>query len=921
MITLRQLFEIRHKYFRTLIKIGFMALMGLLLMSPIDRQAHSQNAASQEEQPPAEEVTPDQWPKTSDISGVTYTIYQPQLDTWDGYRFEGHAAVSVLTPGATDPVFGVIHATAVTEVDRVSRVVNFFNVKVVEALFPSASEKAAQFQKGFQTLLSRNTVAPSLDRMQAALAIEGVERKARTVPTKNDPPKIILSQVSSVLVAIDGDPVWRRVKDTALVRVLNTRALILGDKSGKVYLHLFDGYLEAPTLAGPWGVAKAGPAGADQIAQKLGQQGLVDLMQGPPDDNTKKRPSLKNGSPQVIVATTPTELILTQGAPDWVPIPGTMLLYVQNTTGNIFKYLMDQYTYVLITGRWFKAPDFGGPWQYIDGKGLPPDFANIPDDSPKENVKASVPGTPQAQESVIASEIPHTARVDRAKAKFTPEINGAADMKGIPDTPLSYVFNSPTPIIMVSPTQWYAVQSGVWFTASSVKGPWIVATSVPAVIYSIPPSSPVYYVTYVKVYDVTPQYVVVGYTPGYMGTVVTSNGVVVYGTGYVYPSYVGVTVWYGPPVTYGYAANPTWTPWTGWAIGFGMGWAFGASTTSYYCYAPAPYWGAMPYSPYAGYAHGAYGGAAAWGPGGWAATSGNVYQKWGSTTAVSRSSAGYNAWTGNAWSSKVGTSYNSTTGRISAGQQASVSNVYTGNYAYGQRGATYNPNTGVSARGGSATYGNAYTGGQNTAKWGQVSGPGGQTTEVAKSGNNYYAGHDGTVYKNTGSGWESNSGSGWNTMTKPTATSSTPSTNARENTTTTSTGSAETQQHTRQEQSQSSTSRSGSAPTTESLDSQRQARQQGDQRSASSSWGSSSWGGGFSRQGSSGSGTRQASPGGNSSGGGSGFGGGDRSGGGFGSENRGSSGFGGGERSWGGGSFGGGGRSWGGGGGFGGGRR
>ena len=591
-----------------------------------------------------------------------------------------------------------MNATAVTQVDRVSRAVRFYNVKVVKTIFPSAPDKESQFQNGFQTILSGIPFMTSLDRLQEALAVEGAEAKARAVPVKNEPPRFIFSQTAAALIHIDGEPVWRTVQGTRIVRVLNTRALILGDTSGKVYLHLFDGFLQAPSLSGPWAAATTLPANAGKIAQELSKQRVVDLMEGPPDDNTKKKPSLSNGFPQVIITTTPTELILTQGPPDWVMIEGTMLLYAQNTTGNIFKDLDDQHTYVLDTGRWFRAPDLGGPWQHVDGKDLPVDFANIPDDSPKENVKASVPGTPQAQAAVIASEIPQMARVDRTKATFMPQISGNPELRPIQDTPLSYVYNSPMPIIMVSPNEWYAVQSGVWFTASSAQGPWIVAASVPPVIYSIPPSSPVYYVTYVHVYDVTPQYVTVGYTPGYMGTVVTPSGVVVYGTGYDYAAYVGPSVWYGSPVTYGYAADPTWTPWTGWAIGFGMGWALGAATSSSYCYAPAPYWGAMPYSPYHGYAYGAYGGAAAWGPGGWAATSGNVYQKWGPTTAVSRTSAGYNAWTGNGWSNKVGTSYNSVTGRVSAGQKASVSNVYTGNYAYGQRGATYNPNTGVAAR-------------------------------------------------------------------------------------------------------------------------------------------------------------------------------------------------------------------------------
>jgi hypothetical protein len=97
--------------------------------------------------------------------------------------------------------------------------------------------------------------------------------------------------------------------------------------------------------------------------------------------------------PEVIVATTPTELIVTEGAPDWVPVEGTMLLYVKNTTANVFKDLNDQQTYVLVPGRWFRAPGFSGPWQYVAGTNLPPAFAQIPDDSLKENVKASVPGT------------------------------------------------------------------------------------------------------------------------------------------------------------------------------------------------------------------------------------------------------------------------------------------------------------------------------------------------------------------------------------------------------------------------------------------------------------------------------------------------------------------------------------------------
>ena len=86
---------------------------------------------------------------------------------------------------------------------------------------------------------------------------------------------------------------------------------------------------------------------------------------------------------------------------------------------------------------------------------------------------------------------------------------------------------------------------------SRAPGSW--RRSVPDVIYTIPPSSPLHYVTYVDIYWASPESVEVGYTPGYMGTVVAPDGVVVYGTGYDYPAWIG-TAYYPPPPTYGYGA-------------------------------------------------------------------------------------------------------------------------------------------------------------------------------------------------------------------------------------------------------------------------------------------------------------------------------------------------------------------------------
>ncbi len=59
-----------------------------------------------------------------------------------------------------------------------------------------------------------------------------------------------------MLVPIDGAPVWRTVEGTKIERVINTRAfVVLDDSTGRFYIHLFDGFVEAPAIAGPWTLA------------------------------------------------------------------------------------------------------------------------------------------------------------------------------------------------------------------------------------------------------------------------------------------------------------------------------------------------------------------------------------------------------------------------------------------------------------------------------------------------------------------------------------------------------------------------------------------------------------------------------------------------------------------------------------------
>ncbi len=113
----------------------------------------------------------------------------------------------------------------------------------------------------------------------------------------------------------------------------------------------------------------------------------------------------------------------------------------------------------------------------------------------------------------------------------------------------------------------------------------------------------------VMVYSATPEVVYVGYTPGHLGTVVSADAVVVYETGYAYVPWVGVYD-YPPPPTFGYAVAIRYTPWTGWTVGYGFGWSYGAVTVGI-GWGCGPVWGPYYYPPYRGAVVAPYGAAAA----------------------------------------------------------------------------------------------------------------------------------------------------------------------------------------------------------------------------------------------------------------------------------------------------------------------
>ena len=712
----------------------------------------------------------DPWPRKIQVDDRTLLVYQPQIASWSGNQLVLRAAVAVLPLGQGDEAFGVIEAQAQTQVDRVQRLLVLQGLKVTKADFPTVPALAGSLAPAVARQFGAQVRVIPLNRFEAALAATPIQ-PAAGVAVKNPVPRIILSFEPAILIPIQGQPVLKGVPDTKFQRVINTRAVILTEGAdGPYYLHLLDGWVSAQSLSGPWTHAPITPAGMDDIASRLAAAGQADLLNGRPSIPTMQL--LAAGIPDVYVTETPAELIVFKGQPKLVPIAGTGLKWAANASAQVIVDTSDNSYYALLAGRWYRAADLQGPWSFVASTALPTDFKQIPVNSPAGVVLATVAGTPQAREALIANAIPQTAAVRRRGGPtFKPVFDGPATVSLLAGTDLEYVVNSETPIVRVGGATYYALQAGVWFESATLDGPWAVADSVPSAVYGIPPSSPLHYITYARVYGSTPEVVYDGYTPGYLGTVATTDDVVVYGTGYDYQPWVGDD-WYAAPETFGLAAEPFYDPRLGYGYGFGQGLATEAAADAY--------WGGADYRP----------GVA--GRGCCLGTGTKVYGHWGDTVA-----AGTRTWydgagaavgtgargdyvdlgTGTTGGYAAGRSVDPATGTVQGGygRTFDTADGATGAVAAGAR---YNPVTGIQSDAARETA--TGPGGDSISReTATIQGPSGATATVHQTafdnahtgavdsvdsvrvGDSLYAGSDGTVYRHTDDGWQQRGTDGW----------------------------------------------------------------------------------------------------------------------------------------------------------------
>ena len=515
------------------------------------------------------------WPREIPADGLRLLMYQPQIEAWDSHQLRSKAAIAVGEGASGDTSYGVAYFSARTEIDKSSRQVFLHDVRIERVTMPGAPHLAGPVRAALENRWAGATRTLSLDRLQASLAASQAQAgMQQAIEVDNTPPRILFSTIPAVLVLVDGEPVLQPVVNTRFERVVNTNALLLRHSTtGRFYLRVAGLWAGAASPQGPWVIERAGLYELDRIKAAALAEGRVDIL----DDDDQPGPY--GWLPDIHVGFAPAELLQTEGEPQYAPIGNTRLLFVANTVSDIFVDTPSREFYVLISGRWFRSPSLGGPWAYVDSGELPGDFRLIPETHAKGDVLASIAGTPQAAEAAIANSIPQTATIDREAAQFQAVYDGDPQFQPVEGTALYYAANAPVPVIRVDPATYYAVYDGVWFTAPTPNGPWVVAYVVPPAIYAIPPRSPIYYATYVRIYGYSPRYVHVGYTPGYYGTYVTRRGTVVYGSGYRYRPWIG-RAYYPRPASYGYGA--------GFVAGGFTGFILGLATAAI---VSAPYWG------------------------------------------------------------------------------------------------------------------------------------------------------------------------------------------------------------------------------------------------------------------------------------------------------------------------------------------
>jgi hypothetical protein len=539
------------------------------------------------------------WPKVINTdNGTQIKVYEPEPESFKGNTLMFRSAISVLSGGSNDPVFGAFWGTAKVETDRDNRtmIINSLDVTSIRIPAIEGQDTIDYIDNTLETQFPQAAGAISLDAIVATLNQNEQEIKISN-GISNKPPKVMFVTQSSMLVLIDGEPKLQNNKELSLQMVVNTPFTIVKNSDGRFYLYGSKHWYVSNSATGPYDYTNGQvPNNIRNVENVIANNSKTN---GADNGKTAADP---NVIPNIMVSTVPAELIQSNGEPNFTPIQGTNLLYMSNSNNDIFMDESSQQYFVLISGRWYRTKNLNSDnWNYIPADQLPADFAKIPPGSPKDNVLASVAGTDAAKDAVMDAQIPQTAKINRNSTTTDVTYDGRPKFTDIEGTNLQYAVNTSSTVFRNGGDgRFYVVDNGVWFVSDNATGPWVVSTVRPVDVDLIPPSYPVYNAKYVNIYDVDPDYAYMGYTPGYLNSFIYGP-TVVYGTGFYYSPWYGA-YYYPRPWSWGF--NFGYTPYFGWGFGWGynpgwfsIGFGFGFGRGYGYGYGGCGWWGPSFYHP------------------------------------------------------------------------------------------------------------------------------------------------------------------------------------------------------------------------------------------------------------------------------------------------------------------------------------
>ncbi len=483
------------------------------------------------------------WPRRTIIEDATITVYEPQPERLDGNLLTARAAVSVAT-GNGAPVFGAEWMTIRLNIDREQRTANAAALTIERIQFPEgeAGDLAAVTMKAYlQRTLTPADLSFDLDDLVSTLEQDPADEAIYNI----DPPRILIRAVPTELVVFDGEPRVETAGDLALV--INTPAFVCIDTSGAWWVRLESGWLTAAEKNGPWTLAPA-PAAVVEAATAAG----LAANAVPPADAL---------APALIIATEPTALVVFAGEPQWTPIADTGILAADNSDSDAFIDTATGRCWLLLAGRWFSAARFSddATWVAVPPNALPAGLAAIPVESRWRHVRTHVSGTEEARKAAVDAKVPQTAQIPRS-ATITVVYDGEPRFIAIPASEVEWAENSSFAVFRTPGPQYWCCDQGVWYQAPASLGPWSVATTIPHSLHRIPAENPHHNVTYVYVYDSTPDYVWTGYTSGYLHHY-TYHGCPIYGSGWNWHGYYRPRYTCPRPITWG--VRLVFNPWSG----------------------------------------------------------------------------------------------------------------------------------------------------------------------------------------------------------------------------------------------------------------------------------------------------------------------------------------------------------------------